>query len=189
MHDIEPFYAWEDLYNSALDERSPFFGRHYDDTMCTHVIYNYYIHPRWDEIGSTTLYTKVLYADYNDNFCIIELLGEWNDCLYNDIMYLKRNLIEPLLREGITRFILIGENVLNFYSDDDSYYQEWFEDLEDGWIALINFRDHVLDEFKNGHLQYYLNFGGLMKNINWRPLTPKTLLAVLEHLIVHKLEE
>lgn len=188
MHDIEPFYAWEDLYNASLDEKSPFYGKEYSDLICTNVVYNYYIHPRWDEIGSATLYTKVLYADYQEGFCIIELLGEWNDCLYNDIMYLKRNLIEPIIREGINKFILVGENVLNFHVDDDSYYQEWFEDIEMGWIALINFREHVLDEFLRGHLNYYLNFGGLLDHINWRTLSPRNLFYVVDQLITKKLE-
>jgi hypothetical protein len=189
MHDIEPFYAWEDLYIAAYDERSPFFGRQYHETLCTHSIYNYYIHPKWDEIGSATLYTKVLFADYEERFCVIELIGEWNDYLYNDVMYLKRNLVEPLLKEGITRFILIGENVLNFHADDDSYYQEWFEDLDDGWIALINFRDHIIDELRHSRLGYYLNYEGLLRSVNWRTLTPRNLLAVIEHLMMHKLNE
>jgi len=186
MHDIEPFYAWEELYNASQDERSPFFGREYNDVVCTNVIYNYYIHPHWDEFGSATLYTKVLFADYSERFCIIELLGEWNDCLYNDIMYLKRNLIEPIMREGINQFILIGENVLNFHGDDDSYYQEWYEDLDDGWIALLNFREHVTDEFNHQRLYYYLNFGGLFDHINWRTLTPRNLYFVVDQLILKK---
>ncbi len=187
MHDIEPFYSWEDLYNSADDERSPFYGRDYSEMICTNVIYNYYIHPRWDEIGSATLYTKVLYVDYDEGFAIIELLGEWNDCLYNDIMYLKRNLVEPMIREGIIKYIIIGENVLNFHADDDSYYQEWYEEIESGWITLVNFRDHVLDEFIQGHLNYYLNFGGILKNINWRTLSPKNLYLVIDNLITKRI--
>ena len=61
-----------------------------------------------------TLYLKVLYADYLRGFAIIEFIGEWNDCLYNDIMYLKRELIDDMIRNGIHHFILIGENILNF---------------------------------------------------------------------------
>ncbi len=188
MHNIEPFYEWENLYNASFDERSPFFGRQYSELICTNSIYNYYIHPSWDEIGSATLYTKVLFVDYTEGYAVIELLGEWNDCLYNDVMYLKRNLIEPMIREGVRKFILIGENVLNFHSDDDSYYQEWFEDIENGWIALVNFRDHVIDEFHYGHLDNYLNMGGLLSTINWRTLTPKNLYTVISHLMQNRLE-
>lgn len=189
MHDIAPFFAWEDLYDPSQDSRSPFFGKEYSDSDFSNAIYNYYIHPRWDEIGSSTLYIKVLYVDYNVGYTIIELIGEWNDCLYNDIMYLKRNLIEYMVKEGVNKFILIGENVLNFHADDDSYYQEWFEDVEDGWIALINFRDHVLDEFVHCRLNYYLNMGGLLKQVNWRTLSPNNLFTIIDHLISRQLNE
>ena len=64
MQDLEPYKSWHYLYNAARDIRSPFFGRSYHKTLCTHTIYNYYIYPQWDEIGSPTLYIKILYADY-----------------------------------------------------------------------------------------------------------------------------
>ena len=41
----------------------------------------------------------------NKGFTIIELLGEWNDTLYNDIMYLKREVIDNLISNGIDNFI------------------------------------------------------------------------------------
>ena len=65
MHDIEPFYNWRHLYVSEEDERSPFYGRIYSEFEFTQTIYNYYIHPQWDEFGSRTLYMKVLLADYD----------------------------------------------------------------------------------------------------------------------------
>ena len=43
---------------------------------------------------------------------------------------------------------MIGENVLNFHASDDCYYEEWFQEVEDGWIAAVNFRDHVLKELE-----------------------------------------
>ena len=119
MHEIEPTQIWKNLYDTALDRNSPFYGERYSETECIHSIYNYYIHPEWDEMGSATLYLKILFADYSLGYCIIELMGEWNDVLYNDIMYLKRNVAEILLDAGINKFILIGENVLEFHGDDD----------------------------------------------------------------------
>ncbi len=107
MHDIEPYYHWRDDYNAAEDHRSPFFGRTYDAFYFTQKVYNYLIHPQWDSFGSQTLYLKILYADYDHQFVIIEMIGEWNDCLHNDIMYLKREIIDPLFREGIIHFIMI----------------------------------------------------------------------------------
>ena len=72
---------------------------------------------------------KILFVDYEQGFAIIELIGEWNDLLYNDIMYYYRNLIEPLIDEGVIHFILLGEQLLNFHADGDDYYQEWFENI------------------------------------------------------------
>jgi hypothetical protein len=172
MHTIEPYYRWRHLYIASEDERSPFYGREYSEFEFTHAIYNYVIHPQWDAFGSYTLYGKILYADYIEGYCIIELIGEWNDLLYNDIMFLKRNLIEVLSQNGINKFIIIGEHVLNFHFSDSDYYQEWNEEVEDGWIIFINFRRHVIDEFIRGRLGWYLLFGGEFETVQWRNLEP-----------------
>ncbi|HNL37891.1 MAG TPA: hypothetical protein PKH43_02120, partial [Saprospiraceae bacterium] len=92
MHNIEPFFRWRDFYTAEEDERSPFFGRTYSEFEFSHRLYNYYLHPQWDEFGSSTLYGKILYADYDEQYALIELIGEWNDTLHDDIMYLKRNV-------------------------------------------------------------------------------------------------
>ena len=99
----------------------------------THSIYNYYIHPQWDEFGSRTLYLKIIYADYELGYAIIEMIGEWNDAIENDIMTLKRDVIDAMMQEGIFKFILITENVLNFHSGDKDYYQEWHEENSGAW--------------------------------------------------------
>lgn len=180
MHDIEPFYNWRNLYVASEDERSPFYGRTYSEIEFTHAIYNYFIHPQWDEIGSSTLFIKVLYADYDQGCVIIELIGEWNDCLHNDIMYLKRNIIEPMIEEGIRKFILLGENVLNFHYSDDCYYQEWFDEIEEGWIVGINFRDFVIREFSAANIDYYIAFGKHFDDLNWQKFSPNQLIAFIE---------
>ena len=56
MHDIEPYYSWRHLYIASEDHDSPFYRREYSEFEFTHAIYNYLIHPQWDEIGSSTLY-------------------------------------------------------------------------------------------------------------------------------------
>ena len=148
MHTIEPYYAWRNHYVASEDSRSPFFERIYNEMSYHMKIYDHYIHPQWDNIGSSTLFIKILWVDYEEESAIIELLGEWNDCLHNDIMRLKRDIVDCLQNEGICKFILIGENVLNFHYSDDSYYEEWFEEVtdRDGWIALLNFNQHVIDD-------------------------------------------
>lgn len=188
MHEIEPFYNWENYYSAADDERSPFFGRAYNMHQYTHDIYGYYIHPLWDEIGSETLYVKILYIDYSRRFAVIEMFGEWNDTLHNDIMHLKRNVVDYLLKQNINQFVLIGENILNFHGSDDCYYEEWFEDVEDGWIVAINFREFVEAEWHKYRLDYYINFGGTLEIDNWRTLTPIRLYETVREMVVRRLE-
>ncbi len=187
MQDIEPHYNWLHLYNSNEDENSPFYGVTYSEMEYNQSIYNYLIHPLWDNFGSPTLYLKILYADYDKKYCIIELIGEWNDTIHNDIMQLKREVLEVLIDNGILHFILIGENVLNFHSSDDCYYQEWYSEVEDGWIAFINFREHVLQEIVAARIDYYINFGGEMDELSWRKHTPIQLFRKIEEILNHRL--
>lgn len=172
MHDLEPYYNWRDYYVASEDERSPFFEREYSEFEFLDKIYNYVIHPQWDSFGSPTLFLKVLYCDYDEGCVIIELIGEWNDAIHNDIMTFKRDFIEHLIAEGIDKFILIGENVLNFHYSDDCYYEEWFDELEDGYIALVNFHDHVIREFKEINLDQFFVMGGELEEVSWRTFSP-----------------
>ncbi len=187
MQDIEPFYNWRELYISEEDVRSPFYEREYSEFEYTHTIYNYYIHPQWDYMGSPTLFIKIIFADYESGFAIIELIGEWNDAINNDIMILKRDIVDELIRHGISKFILVGENVLNFHSSDDSYYEEWFDDVEQGWVVGINFREHVLKEMSQANIDYYITFGGEFNFMDWRTHSPFQLLERIENVIGKRL--
>jgi hypothetical protein len=75
MHDIEPYYNWRRRYTAEEDVRSPFYGREYSEFEFTHAIYDHLIHPQWDEFGPPALFMKMLYADYDKGFVIIELIG------------------------------------------------------------------------------------------------------------------
>ncbi|MCU0441886.1 MAG: hypothetical protein MUE96_05765 [Bacteroidia bacterium] len=187
MQDLEPHYRWRDLYRSEDDMRSPFYEREYSEFEYTNQVYNYLLHPQWDAFGSPTLYIKILFADYQEGFAIIEMIGEWNDAVTNDIMFLKRDVLEVLMEHGIQKFILIGENVLNFHGSDDSYYEEWFQDVEDGWIAAVNFQEHVLQEFRDNNIDYYLNFGGTLDQLNWRKLSPIQVYNTVQHTMQRRL--
>ncbi|MEJ7560337.1 MAG: hypothetical protein WKF66_18665 [Pedobacter sp.] len=187
MHEIEPFYLWRDDYIAAEDERSPFFETQYSEFYFDKQLYNFLIHPQWDDFGSTTMYIKVLYTDYIENYAIIEFIGEWNDAINNDIMLLKREIIELMIDEGINKFILIGENVLNFHASEDSYYEEWFQDVDDGWITGINFQEHVINEFRNSNIDYYINFGGQLDDLAWRTLKPLQLYKKVEEILTKRL--
>lgn len=172
MHLIEPYYNWRDFYTAEEDEKSPFFRRTYSEFEFSNTVYNYYIHPQWDDMGSRTLYIKILFADYDENFAILELIGEWNDAIENDIQTLKRNIIDLLIAKRIYKFILIGENVLTFHSDGDDYYQEWWEDVSEhgGWIVGINFSVQTEADFKRARIHHYFTF---TLNDNWRTLKPE----------------
>jgi hypothetical protein len=183
MHFIEPFYNWRGYYIASEDGNSPFYEREYSEFEFDKRIYNYLIHPQWDHFGSTTLFLKVLYSDYDSGYSIIEFIGEWNDAIENDIMVLKRDVIEPMMNNGIHKFILIGENVLNFHSSDDCYYEEWFEEVEEGWIATINFHEHVVKEFIAANIDQYFVFGGELEEIEWRTYLPTNLFAKVESLV------
>ena len=187
MQDIEPYDNWRYLYTAEEDKRSPFYGREYSEFVFSHTVYNYYIHPQWDEFGSSTLYLKVLMVDYTSGYAIIEMLGEWNDAIYNDIMILKRDVIDLLIREGITKFILIAENVLNFHSSDDSYYEEWFEEVTDdgGWIICINMPEPTQYDFKRARLNHYIE---LMNIPQWRTVKPDLLFTQLDNILMRRLD-
>lgn len=180
MQEIEPYYNWRHLYTAEEDERSPFFGRTYSEFEYSNTVYNYYIHPQWDEFGSRTLYLKVLFVDYDFNFAIIEMIGEWNDAIENDIMQLKRELIDDMVQRGIHKFMLITENVLNFHSSDIDYYDEWQSDIEEygGWVVAINMPSSTQYDFKQMQLERYVK---LMDVPNWRTFQPMDFFNMVDN--------
>ena len=187
MHYIEPFYNWRGYYIASEDPTSPFFNCDYSELMYSNKIYNFYIHPQWDNMGSATLFLKILYVDYDKTSAVIELIGEWNDAIGNDVMFLKRDIIDLMIAEGITNFILIGENVLNFHAESEDYYEEWFDDIEDGWIVGLNFRDHVIREFNDFGIDQYILFSGRFDEINWRKYQPVALFELIQSFMQKRL--
>jgi hypothetical protein len=189
MHTIEPFPNWLTYYDSSLDDQSPFYEKEYNYDLYTETIYGYFIDPAWDSCGSETLYLKILYADYVAHYCILEFIGEWNDAINNDIMSLKRNLIELLQKEGIHKFILIGENIMNFHGSDDSYYEEWSSETQDegGWIAALGFPDFVREEMERYHLNQYIEFREALQIPNWRTLHPHRVYSLVNDFFQRRL--
>jgi hypothetical protein len=185
MHHIEPHYLWRDVYVAEEDARSPFFGRQYSEFNYTHKLYNFFLHPQWDSFGSATLYGKILFVDYDDQFALIEMIGEWNDTLHNDIMHLKRNLIDPLYQAGIVKFVLFCDNVLNFHSAEDDYYAEWAEEVHDegGWIVCLNTRQHVMEEMQDARLEHYLHFGENYNDVFWRSQKPLVVFQIIDAMV------
>ena len=179
MHNIEPFYLWKHIYDSVEDKNNPFYGAIYNEFQFTNKIYNFFIHPQWDEMESETLYLKILFVDYEESQCIIELIGEWNDCINNDIMFLKRDIIDRFIKQDIKNYILLCDNVLNFHGSDDCYYEEWKEDIEEGQIFFVNTHDHVYEEMRSMGIHRYVNFQKNNNQINWRKMDPNALFELL----------
>lgn len=188
MHDIEPHFRWRDLYVASEDARSPFYGRKYSEFYFTNKLYNFYLHPQWDEFGSSTLYAKILFAEYDQAYALIELIGEWNDTLHNDIMFLKREIGDALFREGINKFVFFCDNVLNFHGADDDYYAEWAEEVheEGGWIVLTNTRLHVEQEMHDSRLHHFLNFGEEYNDLLWRSQKPQIVFSLIDAMVSGK---
>lgn len=180
MHEIEPFYNWQHLYNAEEDEHSPFYGVEHSEFMFSNTVYNYYIHPQWDEFGSRTLYLKILFADYDLNYAIIEMIGEWNDAVENDIMQLKRSIIDQMVAQHIYKFIFIVENVLNFHSSDADYYEEWYDDIKDegGWIVAVNMPEQTKYDFRQSHIDRYIR---MMEVDNWRTYQPQDFFQLIDN--------
>ncbi|TXF87742.1 hypothetical protein FUA23_17580 [Neolewinella aurantiaca] len=185
MHDIEPHFGWREKYRAENDNYSPFYGREYSEFGYTNKVYNYLLHPQWDEFGAETLYLKQLFTDYDEHYVIIEMIGEWNDAVHNDVMHLKREFTDQLIGNGIRYFIIIMEGVLNFHGGDTDYYEEWVEEITEdgGWIALLNSHDHVMDELTQTRLDNYLAYGEQFNNLAWRPQKPERIFEAVEGLM------
>jgi len=86
-------------------------------------------------------------------------------------MTLKRDVLEVFMNEGIYKFILIAENVLNFHSGDRDYYEELHEELSDadGWIVCLNMPTQTQYDFKQAKLNQFIE---LMDIHNWRVYKP-----------------
>jgi hypothetical protein len=187
LQDIEPYYNWRHLYTAEDDEQSPFYGRTYSEFEFSNTVYNYYIHPQWDDFGSRTLYMKLLMVDYDLNYAIIELMGEWNDAIENDIMILRREVTDKLYAHGITKFILLAENVLNFHSSDDSYYENWREEVSEdgGWVTILNMPQQSQYDFKRARLTNYIQ---LMDFEQWRTLKPELVFQQVDNSMMRLLD-
>lgn len=187
MQDIEPYYNWRHLYAAEEDPLSPFYRRTYSEFEFSLTVYNYYIHPQWDEFGSKTLYMKILFTDYEQGYSIIELIGEWNDAIENDIMTLRREVTDELYKKGITKFIIIAENVLNFHSSNDDYYEEWREQLSDdgGWVAILNMPAQSQYDFRKSRLTNYVH---LIDFSQWRTLKPDLVFQVVDNQLLKLLD-
>lgn len=186
MHEIEPFFQWRHLYIANEDPKSIFFGQTYSEFEFSQTVYNYYIHPQWDAFGCKNLYLKIIFVAYESNYAIIEMIGEWNDAIENDIMTLKREVLDTLMSYGIYKFILIGEHVYNFHNGDRDYYEEWYEELSDkeGWAVMINLHPAAQYDFLQKKLNRYIE---PMEITHWRTYKPDDFFQLIDDQINNRL--
>ena len=59
--------------------------------------------------------------------------------------------------------------------------------MVDGWFSGVNFRDHVFDEFKSGNIDYFINFGGVLDDLNWRNQKPQQVYNAVEEQLTKRL--
>ena len=87
----------------------------------------------------------------------------------------------------LTHFIFIAENVLNFHSSDDSYYEEWREQLEDdnGWVVILNMPEQSKYDFKRARLTHYVE---LVEMEQWRTLKPELIYQTIQQFINMRLK-
>jgi hypothetical protein len=76
---------------------------------------------------------------------------------------------------------------MNFHGSDDSYYEEWFDEVEDGWIAAVSFPQFVQDEWKKYGIDNYINTGGTLQIDKWRTMLPLNFFDVVDKLIQRRL--
>jgi hypothetical protein len=180
MHEIEPFYGWLALYTNEADDHSPFQDAEHSELYFDKGVYEYLAHPLWDDFGSDGLLVKILFANYDHGFAIVELFGVWNDLIQNDYKLLCENCLTYLLDAGIDKYVLIMENVINIYLDSDDYYDAMQEELGEGWICLLRPRAHVVAEIEQYDIGRYFFWSDDLDAVNWRKLKPWELYALAE---------
>lgn len=181
MFEVEPFYGWLHLYDPEADEYSPYYGVEHNLFEFDRSIYDMPAHPLWEDFDSENLLMKILYADYTKGYCIIELIGEWNDLQFNDFRLMRDNCLQLLKDAGINRFILICENVFSAFLEMQDYYEEFTEDLyPDGYLHLLKARPLVLEEFTRYGISAFVNWSQEIDSMNWRKMHPDQILTLIE---------
>jgi MFS superfamily sulfate permease-like transporter len=102
-------------------------------------------------------------------------------------MTLRRDVTDLLQKQGINKFILIAENVLNFHSSDDSYYEEWQESVADegGWVVIVDMPIQSQYDFKKARLTNYV---ALLDLPQWRTLKPELVFSQIDDWMIRQLK-
>lgn len=180
MQNIEPFFGWLKYYTNEEDPNSPFQSVTHNAFEFDRNVYEYLAHPLWDDIDSDSLLVKILFANYVEGYAVIEMFGVWNDLILNDFKLFSENCLSFLTDAGITKFILIVENVLNIYLDTDDYYEAMQEELEDGWMVMLRPRPHIIREIEEYEMGQYFFWSPDLDDLRWRKLKPQELYGFVD---------
>ncbi len=79
---------------------------------------------------------------------------------------------------------------LNYHGDDDSYYEEWLDEIKeyDGWIININLLEHVKEEMQGYNLHYYIDMSDDFNEIEWRLMKPNHLFKIIDGYFIEKIK-
>ena len=103
-------------------------------------------------------------------------------------MTFRRDITDMLFKKGINKFILIAENVLNFHSSNDDYYEEWKEQLQEdnGWVVIINMPEQSQYDFIRSRLIHYIELVDLPQ---WRTLKPEMVFQEVENIMIKRIDK
>ena len=97
-------------------------------------------------------------------------------------------MTDQLFDKGIVKYVIIAENVLNFHSSDDCYYEEWYEDVaeEGGWIVMLSLAEQSKYDFTRAGIDRYVQ---LIELLDWRPFTPMNLFTKIDNSLLKRLDK
>ena len=92
-----------------------------------------------------------------------------------------------MIEQGISKFILITENVLNFHSSDSEYYEEWNEEIGDqgGWIVAVNMPSQTQYDFHQSKIDRLVH---MQEHLNWRTFQPQHFFQLVDNEMLKRLE-
>ena len=115
-----------------------------------------------------------------------EFIKNGNDCITNDIMFLKRDVADVLIEKASINSFCCVIMCQPFMVPDDCY-EEWWDDIKDagGWVCMVNSLIMWATEMKRTRLQYYTHFGAVFNDVNWHNKLPEMVFQEITGRLAH----